>query len=135
MGDLKDIWASYKTREKKEPRTKLLELEKKIHGLEDDQGYDHYDFDKRWKKMEESEGLGEFVEAKAESLLNEDFIKIVEEEAIKTIATRKIIAEIAVREDPTSFKSNPAGVGQLVNLTMENIKRRLDGGIVGSKKE
>jgi len=135
MGDLKDIWASYKTREKKEPRTKLLELEKKIHGLEDDLGYDHYDFDKRWKKMEESEGLGEFVEAKAESLLNEDFIKIVEEEAIKTIATRKIIAEIAVREDPTSFKSNPAGVGQLVNLTMENIKRRLDGGIVGSKKE
>ena len=135
MGDLKDIWASYKTREKKEPRTKLLELEKKIHGLEDDLGYDHYDFDKRWKKMEESEGLGEFVEAKAESLLNEDFIKIVEEEAIKTIATRKIIAEIAVREDPTSFKSNPAGVGQLVNLTMENIKRRLDGGLVGSKKE
>ena len=135
MGDLKDIWASYKTREKKEPRTKLLELEKKIHGLEDDLGYDHYDFDKRWKKMEESEGLGEFVEAKAESLLNEDFIKIVEEEAIKTIATRKIIAEIAVREDPTSFKSNPAGVGQLVNLTMENIKRRLDGGTVGDKKE
>ena len=135
MGDLKDIWASYKTREKKEPRTKLLELEKKIHGLEDDQGYDHYDFDKRWKKMEESEGLGEFVEAKAESLLNEDFIKIIEDETIKMIATRKIIAEIAIREDPTAFKSNPAGVGQLVNLTMENIKRRLDGGTVGDKKE
>ena len=135
MGDLKDIWASYKTREKKEPRTKLLELEKKIHGLEDDQGYDHYDFDKRWKKMEESEGLGEFVEAKAESLLSENFIKIIEDETIKMIATRKIIAEIAVREDPTAFKSNPAGVGQLVNLTMENIKRRLDGGTVGDKKE
>ena len=135
MGDLKDIWASYKTREKKEPRTKLLELEKQIHGLEDDQGYDHYDFDKRWKKMEESQGLGEFVEAKAESLLNEDFIKIIEDETIKMIATRKIIAEIAVREDPTAFKSNPAGVGQLVNLTMENIKRRLDGGTVGDKKE
>ena len=135
MGDLKDIWASYKTREKKEPRTKLLELEKQIHGLEDDQGYDHYDFDKRWKKMEESEGLGEFVEAKAESLLNEDFIKIIEDETMKMIATRKIIAEIAVREDPTAFKSNPAGVGQLVNLTMENIKRRLDGGSVGDKKE
>ena len=135
MGDLKDIWANYKTREKTEPRTKLLELEKKIHGLEDDQGYDHYNFDKRWKKKEESEGLGEFVEAKAETLLDADYIKMIEEEAIKTIATRKIIAEIAVREDPTSFKSNPAGVGQLVNLTMENIKRRLDGGIVGSKKE
>ena len=135
MGDLKDIWASYKVREKKEPRTELLELEKKIHGLEGDLGYDHYDFDKRWKKMEESEGLGEFVEAKAESLLNEDFIKIVEDETMKMIATRKIIAEIAVREDPTAFKSNPAGVGQLVNLTMENIKRRLDGGTVGDKKE
>ena len=43
MGDLKEIWASYKTREKKEPRTKLLELEKQINGLEDDQGYDHYE--------------------------------------------------------------------------------------------
>ena len=135
MGDLKEIWATYKTREKTEPRTKLLELEKKIHGMADDLGYDHYDFDKRWKKIEESQGLGEFVEAQAETLLDADYIKIIEEETIKTIATRKIIAEIAVREDPTSFKSNPAGVGQLVNLTMENIKRRLDGGTVGSKKE
>ena len=135
MGDLKEIWATYKTREKTEPRTKLLELEKKIHGMEDDLGYDHYDFDKRWKKIEESQGLGEFVEAQAETLLDADYIKIIEEEAIKTIATRKIIAEIAVREDPTSYKSNPAGVGQLVNLTMENIKRRLDGGTIGSKKE
>ena len=135
MGDLKDIWATYKTREKKEPRTKLLELEKKIHGLEDDLGYDHYDFDKRWKKIEESQGLGEFVEAKAESLLDDNYVKIVEDETMKMIATRKIIAEIAIREDPTAFKSNPAGVGQLVNLTMENIKRRLDGGTVGDKKE
>ena len=135
MGDLKEIWATYKTREKTEPRTKLLELEKKIHGLEDDLGYDHYDFDQRWKKMEESQGLGEFVEAKAESLLDDNYVKIVEDETMKMIATRKIIAEIAIREDPTAFKSNPAGVGQLVNLTMENIKRRLDGGTVGDKKE
>ena len=135
MGDLKEIWATYKTREKTEPRTKLLDLEKKIHGLEDDLGYDHYDFDKRWKKIEESQGLGEFVEAKAESLLDDNYVKIVEDETMKMIATRKIIAEIAVREDPTAFKSNPAGVGQLVNLTMENIKRRLDGGTIGDKKE
>ena len=135
MGDLKEIWATYKTREKTEPRTKLLELEKKIHGLEDDLGYDHYNFDKRWEKMEESQGLGEFVEAKAESLLDDNYVKIVEDETMKMIATRKIIAEIAIREDPTAFKSNPAGVGQLVNLTMENIKRRLDGGTVGDKKE
>ena len=89
---------------------------------------DSYNFDKRWEKREESEGLNEFVEAKAESLLSDTYVKIVEEETMKTIATRKIIAEIAIKEDPTSFKSNPAGVGQLVNLTMENIKRRLDDG-------
>ena len=135
MGDLKEIWATYKTREKTEPRTKLLDLEKKIHGLEDDLGYDHYDFDKRWKKIEESQGLGEFVEAKAEALLDDSYVKIVEDETMKMIATSKIIAEIAVREDPTAFNSNPAGVGQLVNLTMENIKRRLDGGTIGDKKE
>ena len=128
MSDLKSIWADYKSREKNEPRTKLLELEKKIHDLEDKQGYDHYNFDKRWEKMEEAEGLNEFVEAKAESLLSDTYVKIVEEQTMKTIATRKIIAEIAIKEDPTSFKSNPAGVGQLVNLTMENIKRRLDDG-------
>ena len=128
MSDLKSIWADYKSREKNEPRTKLLELEKKSHDLEDKQGYDHYNFDKRWEKMEEAEGLNEFVEAKAESLLSDTYVKIVEEETMKTIATRKIIAEIAIKEDPTSFKSNPAGVGQLVNLTMENIKRRLDDG-------
>ena len=46
MSDLKSIWADYKSREKNEPRTKLLELEKTIHDLEYKQGYDHYNFDK-----------------------------------------------------------------------------------------
>ena len=32
------------------------------------------------KKKEESEGLGEFVEAQAETLLDADYIKIIEEE-------------------------------------------------------
>ena len=128
MSDLKSIWADYKTREKSEPRSKLMELETKIHELEDKQGYDHYNFDKRREKREKDEGLAEFTEAKAETLLSDTYIKIVEEETMKTIATRKIIAEIAVKEDPTVFERNPAGVGQLVNLTMENIKRRLEDG-------
>ena len=46
MSNLKSIWADYKTREKSEPRSKLMELETKIHELEDKQGYDHYNFDK-----------------------------------------------------------------------------------------
>tara|TARA_R110002020_G_scaffold220247_6_gene428180 strand:+ start:626 stop:1024 length:399 start_codon:yes stop_codon:yes gene_type:complete len=128
MSNLKTIWADYKTREKSEPRSKLMELETKIHELEDKQGYDHYNFDKRWEKREKDEGLAEFTEAKAETILTDTYIKIVEEETMKTIATRKIIAEIAVKEDPTAFERNPAGVGQLVNLTMENIKRRLEDG-------
>ena len=52
MSDLKSIWADYKTREKSEPRSKLMELETKIHELEDKQGYAHYNFDKRWEKRE-----------------------------------------------------------------------------------
>ena len=31
MSDLKSIWADYKTREKSETRSKLMELETKIH--------------------------------------------------------------------------------------------------------
>ena len=80
------------------------------------------------KSKGDDEGLAEFTAAKAEKLLSDTYIKIVEEETMKTIATRKIIAEIAVKEDPTVFERNPAGVGQLVNLTMENIKRRLEDG-------
>ena len=74
MSDLKSIWADYKTREKSEPRSKLMELETKIHELEDKQGYDHYNFDKRWEKREKDEGLAEFTEAKGVNSFNSGFV-------------------------------------------------------------
>ncbi|MGI0041917.1 MAG: hypothetical protein ACRD94_08145, partial [Nitrosopumilaceae archaeon] len=114
--DLKYWWKVKKGEEKGDPEKANKEINK-IQVLLD---LEVTDFDKE----EPTKEVKEYTVAKAESLFTEEELKIVDEGQDRAIALRVIIADSTPRKYP-ALKGNQAGIGQIVNLTVDLVKERL----------
>jgi len=66
----------------------------------------------------------EYTDAQAESQFNEEQLADIEKAVIKAIALKHVIADMVVKYYP-KLKNNPAGIGQMVNITYDLIKDKL----------
>lgn len=65
-----------------------------------------------------------YTVAEAEEFLGEENIKIIDRGLDFAIAYRTIVADMTPRKDP-KLKGNPAGIGQMVNISYDKIKDEL----------
>jgi len=114
--NIKTQWDVKKGKSKGDPK----QAEKQINKIQELLGLDVTDFEEETPTKE----IKEYTLAQAEELLGEDNIKIIDEGLDFAIAYRTIVADLTPKKDK-SLKGNPAGIGQMVNISYDRIKSKL----------
>lgn len=114
--DLKKQWKIKKGQEEGDPE----KAKKQINKIQKLLDLEVTDFDKE----ESTKEVKEYTLDKAESLFTKEELELVEKAQDRAIALRVIIADSTPRKYP-ALKGNQAGIGQIVNLTVDLIKERL----------
>lgn len=70
------------------------------------------------------ENKEEYTVAKAESVFTEKEIENIDKSLDRAIALRELIADMVITKYP-KLKNNPAGIGQMVNITYDLVKDKL----------
>lgn len=94
--------------------------EKEINKIQGLLGLDVTDFEEETPTKE----VRVYTVAEAEEFLGEENIKIIDRGLDFAIAYRTIVADMTPRKDP-KLKGNPAGIGQMVNISYDKIKDEL----------
>ena len=95
--------------------------QQQINILQEKLGVEVTDFNKETPQSVEAEP---FTLAKAEEILGEENIKILEECLDRALAIRAVVADLTPKKDP-KLKGNHAGIGQMVNITYDQSKDKL----------
>ena len=94
--------------------------EKGINRIQGLLGLEVIDFGKETPTKE----MGEYTLAQAEEFLGEDNLIVIEKGLDFAIAYREVIADMTPKKYP-KLKNNPAGIGQMVNISYDKIKYKL----------
>lgn len=124
QADKTKFWADIKTQWKivKEGKNGDVPMaQQQINILQEKLGVEVTDFDKETPQRVEAEP---FTLAKAEEILGEENIKILEKYLDRALAIRIVVADLTPKKDPT-LKGNHAGIGQMVNITYDQSKDKL----------
>jgi len=124
QADKTKFWADIKAQWKivKEGKNgDVPRAQQQINILQEKLGVEVTDFNKEIPQSEEPEP---FTLAKAEAILGEENIKIIEEALDFALAYRIIVADLTPKKDP-KLKGNPAGIGQMVNISYDKAKGKL----------
>ena len=98
----------------------VQKAERDINRIQGLRGLEVTDFSKEIPTQE----LDEYTVAKAESAFNEEEVENIDKCLDRAIALRELIADMVVKKYP-KLKNNPAGIGQMVNITYDLVKEKL----------
>ena len=98
----------------------VQKAERDINRIQGLLGLEVTDFSKEIPTQE----LDEYTVAKAESAFNEEEVENIDKCLDRAIALRELIADMVVKKYP-KLKNNPAGIGQMVNITYDLVKEKL----------
>jgi len=116
--DIKLQWKIVKGEEKGEP----ARAQQQINILQEKLGVEVTDFNEKIETP--TKELEEYTVAKAESNFTDDQMDIISDGLDIAIAFREIVADLTVKKYP-KLKGNPAGIGQMVNITYDLVKDKL----------
>jgi len=123
--DKTKLWADIKTQWKivKEGKNGDVPMaQQQINILQEKLGVEVTDFNT--KEETPTQEVEEYTLAKAEEILGEDNLKIIEEGVDFAIAYKMISADLTVKKLP-KIRGNNAGIGQMVNISYDRIKGKL----------
>jgi len=98
----------------------IKKAEKEINKIQDILGLDVTDFEEETPTKE----VEVYTVAEAEEFLGEENLIIIEKGLDFAIAYRTVVADLTPKKDP-KLKGNPAGIGQMVNISYDKIKDEL----------
>ena len=122
--DIQVYWNIIKGKEKGDSDKARKEINR-IQGL---LGLEVTDFEKEPKKEKPkietpTKELEEYTVAQAEEVFSH-VLDVIDKGLDKAIAFRELVADMVVKKYP-KLKNNPAGIGQMVNITYDLVKDKL----------
>ncbi len=96
--------------------------QQQINILQEKLGVEVTDFNT--KEETPTQEVEEYTLAKAEEILGENNLKIIEEGVDFAIAYKMISADLTIKKFP-KLRGNNAGIGQMVNISYDRIKGKL----------
>jgi hypothetical protein len=97
--------------------------QQQINILQEKLGVEVTDFNKVNEETPTQE-VEEYTLAKAEEIIGEENLKIIEEGVDFAIAYKMISADLTIKKFP-KLRGNNAGIGQMVNISYDRIKGKL----------
>lgn len=119
------LWADIKTQWKivKEGKNGDIPMaQQQINILQEKLGVEVTDFNT--KEETPTQEVEEYTLAKAEEILGEDNIKIIDKGVDFAIAYKVIVSDLVVKKYP-KLRNNHAGIGQMVNISYDQVKDKI----------
>ncbi len=123
QAETSNLWSEIKIQwkiVKGEEKGEIPRAQQQINILQEKLGVEVTDFSKETPTQE----VEEYTLAKAEEILGEDNLKIIEKGVDFAIAYKAIVADLTVKKYP-KLKGNHAGIGQMVNISYDQVKDKL----------
>ena len=96
--------------------------QQQINILQEKLGVEVTDFNEKIETP--TQEVEEYTLAKAEAIIGEENLKIIEEGVDFAIAYKMISADLTIKKFP-KLRGNNAGIGQMVNISYDRIKGKL----------
>lgn len=119
------LWADIKSQWKivKEGKNGDIPMaQQQINILQEKLGVEVTDFNA--KEETPTQEVEEYTLAKAEEILGEDNIKIIDKGVDFAIAYKVIVSDLVVKKYP-KLRNNHAGIGQMVNISYDQVKDKI----------
>jgi len=119
------LWADIKSQWKivKEGKNGDIPMaQQQINILQEKLGVEVTDFNEKIETP--TQEVEEYTLAKAEEILGEDNIKIIDKGVDFAIAYKVIVSDLVVKKYP-KLRNNHAGIGQMVNISYDQVKDKI----------
>ncbi len=123
QAETSNLWSEIKIQwkiVKGEEKGDIPRAQQQINILQEKLGVEVTDFSKETPTQE----LKEYTLAQAEEILGEDNLDIIDKGVDFAIAYKVIVADLTVKKYP-KLKGNHAGIGQMVNISYDQVKDKL----------